>query len=278
MTGRFNKFKLPDTLRGKRIDSGKIIPTACNVKNMLDKLHEKAGEYSALEQWEKSCYRHYNIEAVKAELLAAEEEERINILRRNILNNDFSVLGANPFDIYIVAYVAENIGIGREEFCKYCIENEMAGTENSAGAIYSVGKGDGVYLKLLNSDGTVKDWKFFSEWLRDENPRGIIVYNKLVRDRIPEIIMSSGRSCAIKEANKEEKLEFLKDKLKEEAEEFFADNNLEELADIMEVLFGLADSLGYSEEDLLKKRDEKREERGSFKEGKILLKVFDGNN
>ena len=51
------------------------------------------------------------------------------------------------------------------------------------------------------------------------------------------------------------------------------DKNLEELADIMEVLFGLAHVLGYSEEDLLKMRDKKREERGSFKEGIVLKAV-----
>jgi predicted house-cleaning noncanonical NTP pyrophosphatase (MazG superfamily) len=42
----------------------------------------------------------------------------------------------------------------------------------------------------------------------------------------------------------------------------------------MEVLFGLTESLGYSEEDLVKKREEKREERGGFKEGIVLEKVI----
>lgn len=41
----------------------------------------------------------------------------------------------------------------------------------------------------------------------------------------------------------------------------------------MEVLFGLADSLGYREEDLMKKREEKKEERGGFKEGIVLKGV-----
>ena len=42
----------------------------------------------------------------------------------------------------------------------------------------------------------------------------------------------------------------------------------------MEVLFGLADNIGYSEEDLLNKRKEKLEERGGFKEGIILKRVY----
>ena len=52
------------------------------------------------------------------------------------------------------------------------------------------------------------------------------------------------------------------------------DFDLSELADVMEVLFGLAHNLGYSEEDLLNKRREKLEERGGFKEGVVLKKVY----
>ena len=59
-----------------------------------------------------------------------------------------------------------------------------------------------------------------------------------------------------------------------EVNEYLEDKNLEELADIMEVLFGLAHNLGYSEDDLLKKREEKLKERGGFKEGGVLKKVY----
>ena len=60
----------------------------------------------------------------------------------------------------------------------------------------------------------------------------------------------------------------------EEVNEYLEDKNLEEPADIMEVLFGLAHNLGYSEDDLLKKREEKLKERGGFKEGVVLKKVY----
>ena len=70
------------------------------------------------------------------------------------------------------------------------------------------------------------------------------------------------------------RLSFLEAKLKEEVNEYLEDKNLEELADVMEVLFALAHNLGYSEEDLLNKRKEKLEERGGFKEGIILKRVY----
>lgn len=98
-------------------------------------------------------------------------------------------------------------------------------------------------------------------------------YDKLVRDKIPEIIKADGKECTIEVVDSKLKYELLEMKLKEEVNEFLEDKNLEELADVMEVLFGLADSLGYSEEELLKKREQKRVERGGFKEGIVLKEV-----
>ena len=98
-------------------------------------------------------------------------------------------------------------------------------------------------------------------------------YDKLVRDKIPEIIMADGKECEFEIVPKEERVELLEKKLMEEVNEYLQDKNLEELADIMEVLFGLADNLGYREEDLMKKREEKKEERGGFKEGIVLKGV-----
>ncbi|MCM8712123.1 nucleoside triphosphate pyrophosphohydrolase [Clostridium sp. SYSU_GA19001] len=98
-------------------------------------------------------------------------------------------------------------------------------------------------------------------------------YDKLVRDLIPDVIKATGKNCDYEIASKEEHLELLVKKLDEEVGEFKVDNSLEELADIMEVLFGLADNLGYSEEDLLQKRQQKKSERGGFKEGIVLKEV-----
>lgn len=66
---------------------------------------------------------------------------------------------------YLVAYVSENIATGRESFIEYCLNNGLAGTPNSANAIYQVGKGDGVFLRILNNDGTVMDWEFMYKWV-----------------------------------------------------------------------------------------------------------------
>lgn len=99
-------------------------------------------------------------------------------------------------------------------------------------------------------------------------------YNKLVRDFIPEVIKADGKACEISRVTSEDLKRLLEEKLLEEFNEYLEDNNLEELADMMEVIFGLAHQLGYSEEQLLERRNQKLKERGGFKEGIVLGKVY----
>lgn len=101
------------------------------------------------------------------------------------------------------------------------------------------------------------------------------VYNKLVRDLIPQVIEKSGRKFDIHIAKDEEYAKLLEEKLQEEVNEYLEDKNLEELADVLEVLVGLAGSLGYAEEELFEKRLQKKEERGGFEERVVLERVWE---
>ena len=96
-------------------------------------------------------------------------------------------------------------------------------------------------------------------------------YNKLVRDRIPEIIEASGNTCVTEILSDEDYLKMLDVKLDEELAEYHADQNIEELADLMEVIRACAMARGYSVEELEQVRAEKTAKRGGF-ERKILLK------
>ena len=98
-----------------------------------------------------------------------------------------------------------------------------------------------------------------------------IKYNKLVRDRIPEIIEASGKTCVTEVLSDEEYLKMIDAKLDEELAEYHKDQNIEELADLLEVIRAAAIARGYSVEELEKVRAEKAEKRGGF-EKKILLK------
>jgi predicted house-cleaning noncanonical NTP pyrophosphatase (MazG superfamily) len=97
------------------------------------------------------------------------------------------------------------------------------------------------------------------------------IYNKLVRDRIPEIIEASGRTCITETLSDKEYLQLLDKKLDEELAEYHQDQNIEELADLLEVIFTAAIARGYTLEELETVRKEKAQERGGF-EKRILLK------
>jgi predicted house-cleaning noncanonical NTP pyrophosphatase (MazG superfamily) len=100
------------------------------------------------------------------------------------------------------------------------------------------------------------------------------VYDKLVRDRIPEIIESSGNKCEIEVVSDEVAIEYLYKKLNEEVSELLEDKNLDEIADVMEVLFAIGAKYGYSEEDILDRRNEKKYAKGGFEDNLILKKTW----
>lgn len=96
-------------------------------------------------------------------------------------------------------------------------------------------------------------------------------YHKLVRDRIPEIIESSGNTCITEILTDENYLRMIDAKLDEELAEYHKDQNIEELADLMEVIYAAAVARGYTLEQLEQVRAEKATKRGAFAQ-KILLK------
>ena len=98
-----------------------------------------------------------------------------------------------------------------------------------------------------------------------------MVFNKLVRDRIPEIIAAHGSVPHTRILEEGEYRTALEAKLDEEAAEYHRDKTPEELADILEVVFALAAAHGCAEEELLQLRREKRAARGGFEDRIFLI-------
>lgn len=92
---------------------------------------------------------------------------------------------------------------------------------------------------------------------------------KLVRDNIPQIIKAAGKKPIIEILSDEDYLVELDKKLNEEVAEYQEDKSLEEMADVLEVLFAICEARGYSVEELIRMRDIKKIARGGFK-GKIF--------
>lgn len=100
-------------------------------------------------------------------------------------------------------------------------------------------------------------------------------YNKLVRDKIPEIISRDGKIPVARMLTDDEYRYYLKKKLKEEAAEFNESETLDELADIMEVVLAMCNAYGYSSIALDMARYRKRRERGGFSKKLLLERVYD---
>ncbi|WP_282172204.1 nucleoside triphosphate pyrophosphohydrolase [Cytobacillus firmus] len=104
-------------------------------------------------------------------------------------------------------------------------------------------------------------------------------YNKLVRDRIPEIIERSGMKYTTRVLDQNKYIKELKKKSFEELEEYTnAENDeeaIEELADLLEIIHALAEIHGASIEKVEELRKQKAEERGGFKEKIFLIEVED---
>lgn len=103
------------------------------------------------------------------------------------------------------------------------------------------------------------------------------VYNKLVRDKIPQIIEANGKMFRTRHLSAEEYRSELQMKLREEAEEYFQAKNsqeaLEEMADMLEVIRALAGVHGLDWEQLEAIRVKKAEARGGFKDRVYLIDV-----
>ena len=98
-------------------------------------------------------------------------------------------------------------------------------------------------------------------------------YNKLVRDRIPEIIAANGKTAQIRVLSKEEYVAALEKKLIEEVGEYLEGKELSELADILEVVQALAENQGISISELLAIKEEKQCKNGAFRKKLFLESV-----
>ena len=99
------------------------------------------------------------------------------------------------------------------------------------------------------------------------------VYNKLIRDKIPEIIAQDGQRATVTVLNNDEYVKELERKLQEEVAEYLEGRNTDELADIMEVVLALGEALGSTSSSLEEIRRKKAEERGAFKKRLFLVSV-----
>ena len=101
----------------------------------------------------------------------------------------------------------------------------------------------------------------------------VIKYHKLVRDKIPEIIESSGKTCTTAVLSSADYVAMLDEKLNEELAEYQESKSMEELADLLEVVRAVAIARGSSFDEIELIRKQKAEARGGFEKRLLLTEV-----
>ncbi|MGE7633613.1 nucleoside triphosphate pyrophosphohydrolase [Bacillus paramycoides] len=104
-------------------------------------------------------------------------------------------------------------------------------------------------------------------------------YNKLIRDKIPQIINNNGKTCTTKTLSENEYIKEIYKKTQEELTEYLEaktkPHKLEELADLLELVNALAEHEGTTLEEINSIRKKKAEERGGFSDRVFLIEVTD---
>jgi len=102
-------------------------------------------------------------------------------------------------------------------------------------------------------------------------------YDKLIRDKIPEILNEKGIEFGVRIADKNEYIDKLYLKLQEELNEFVLNPSAEEIADMLEVIEAMARLHGIGLDDIKKEKIDKKTKRGGFAK-KIVLEWTDEKN
>lgn len=104
------------------------------------------------------------------------------------------------------------------------------------------------------------------------------IFNKLVRDNIPQVIEGTGDKPFCKTLTKEETIIELNKKLTEEVKEYLDSGEIEELADIVEVVYGILYAKNITIEQFEEVRKAKAQVRGGFEKGVFLEYTLSDKN
>ena len=103
-------------------------------------------------------------------------------------------------------------------------------------------------------------------------------YNKLVRDKIPDIILKDHCLPSTRILNDDEYIKELNKKLMEEVNEYLEAENIEEMVDILEVIRAILEAKNVTYDEIEEKRIKKAKKRGAFKEKVFLEKVMENGD
>lgn len=174
------RTKFTKDLRGRVLDQD-ISPINITLESLLQRLDSISWNYNGLSPYAKRVFDAYKLSKVSEQLRNADIQQKIIIIRKNILSLYGGEIGDNCLAIYLFAYCVNKYSDKSfsEAVKKFYEEEEIVKNTYQINTIVNIGKADGIFLEILDDKGRIIDLSFMNKWLYTCIDK---VFSKLIED------------------------------------------------------------------------------------------------
>lgn len=174
------RIKFTKDLRGRVLDQN-ISPINITLESLLYRLDSISWNYNSLSPYAKRVFDAYKLSKISEQLRNADVQQKIIIIRKNILALYGGEIGDNCLAIYLFAYCVNKYSDKSfsEAVKKFYEEKEIVKNTYQINTIVNIGKADGTFLEILNDKGKIIDLSFMNKWLYTYIDK---VFSKLIED------------------------------------------------------------------------------------------------
>lgn len=174
------RIKFTKDLRGRVLDQD-ISPINITLESLLQRLDSISWNYNGLSPYAKRVFDAYKLSKVSEQLRNADIQQKIIIIRKNILSLYGGEIGDNCLAIYLFAYCVNKYSDKSfsEAVKKFYEEEEIVKNTYQINTIVNIGKADGIFLEIFDDKGRIIDLSFMNKWLYTCIDK---VFSKLIED------------------------------------------------------------------------------------------------
>lgn len=160
------RIKFAKDLRGRVLNQD-ISPINITLESLLQRLDSISWNYSSLSIYAKRVCDAYKLSRIFEQLKNVDMQQRIIIIRENILSLYGGEIGDNCLAIYLFVYCINKYSdkTSLEAVKKFYEEAEIIKNTNQINTIINIGKADGIFLEILDDKGKLIDLPFMNKWM-----------------------------------------------------------------------------------------------------------------
>ncbi len=160
------RIKFTKDLRGRVLNQD-ISPINITLESLLQRLDSISWNYSSLSIYAKRVCDAYKLNRIFEQLKKVDMQQRIIIIRENILSLYGGEIGDNCLAIYLFVYCINKYSDKTflEAVKKFYEEVEIIKSTNQINTIINIGKADGIFLEILDDKGKLIDLPFMNKWM-----------------------------------------------------------------------------------------------------------------